>query len=34
MVGAGLGVSDVRACGGSLEDVFAALTQDPGAPLE
>ncbi len=32
MVGAGLGVSDVRACGGSLEDVFAALTQDPGSP--
>jgi ABC-2 type transport system ATP-binding protein len=33
MVGAGLGVSEVRACGGSLEDVFAALTQDPGSPL-
>jgi ABC-2 type transport system ATP-binding protein len=30
MVGAGLGVSEVRAYGGSLEDVFAALTQDPG----
>jgi ABC-2 type transport system ATP-binding protein len=34
MVGAGLGVSDVRACGGSLEDVFAALTEEPGAPIE
>ncbi len=34
MVGAGLGVSEVRACGGSLEDVFAALTEDPAGPSE
>jgi ABC-2 type transport system ATP-binding protein len=34
VVGAGLGVSEVRACGGSLEDVFASLTKDPGAPPE
>jgi ABC-2 type transport system ATP-binding protein len=31
MVGAGLAVSEVRAYGGSLEDVFAALTQDQEA---
>ncbi len=34
LVGARLGVSDVRAYGGSLEDVFAALTQGPVSPLE
>jgi ABC-2 type transport system ATP-binding protein len=34
MVGAGLGVSEVRACGGSLEDVFAELTQEPAGPVE
>jgi ABC-2 type transport system ATP-binding protein len=32
MVGAGLGVSEIRTAGGSLEDVFAALTQEPGEP--
>jgi ABC-2 type transport system ATP-binding protein len=34
MVAGGLAVSDVRACGGSLEDVFAALTEDPAGPSE
>ncbi len=34
MVGAGLGVSEVRSCGGSLEDVFAELTQEPTGPVE
>lgn len=33
LVGAGLGVREVRSAGGSLEDAFAALTQDaPEAP--
>ncbi len=32
VVGAGAGVRDVRASGGSLEEVFAALTREPGAP--
>jgi gliding motility-associated transport system ATP-binding protein len=34
MVAAGLGVSEVRACGGSLEDVFAALTEEAAGQSE